>query len=85
MAQSAGGDDSCSMPKLPQRFGRAVRKLREKTDLSQERFAFKAGIDRRYYAKIEHGEANVTLNVLDKVANALDISLVELFRAIEKE
>lgn len=73
------------MNKLPQRFGRAVRKLREKTELSQERFAFKAGIDRRYYAKIEHGEANVTLNVVDKVVNALGISFVELFRAIEKE
>ena len=85
MAQSAGGNNSYGMPKLPQRFGRAVRKLREKTDLSQERFAFKAGIDRRYYAKIEHGEANATLNVVDKVADALGVSLVELFRAVEKE
>jgi len=73
------------MPKLPRRFGAAVRKLRENSELSQERFAFKAGIDRRYYAKIEHGEANVTLNVVDKVAAALGVSLVELFRAVEKE
>lgn len=72
------------MLRLHQRFGRTVRFLRESSGMSQERFAVKAGIDRRYYAKIEHGNANATLNIVEKVAVALSIGIAELFQHVEK-
>ena len=48
-------------------------------DVSQERLAFDAGVDRSYLGGMERGEENPTVDILDKLAAALDIDLRELF------
>ncbi len=73
------------MASLPQRFGRAVSRLREASGYFQERFAWTARIDRRYYTKIENGEANVSLEIIARVARGLRISLPDLFAAVQDE
>jgi len=37
----------------------------------------KLGMDRSYMSAIENGKKNVTIAVLEKLANALDVSVVD--------
>jgi transcriptional regulator with XRE-family HTH domain len=72
------------MVPLKVRFGRAVRSLRERADYSQESFADAIGVHRTYMGTLERGKGNPSLDVIAKIARGLGISLVELFRAVEK-
>ncbi len=60
-------------------LGDRITALRRKTGLSQEKFAFAAGIDRSNYAKIEQGKNNVRLETLCKISHYLKIDIKELF------
>jgi transcriptional regulator with XRE-family HTH domain len=60
-------------------FGTRVRELRLRMGLSQEELAEKADLHRNYIGGIERGERNVGLINVGKLANALDISVAELF------
>lgn len=62
------------------RFGKAIRKRRQKLGVSQEAFADTCGLDRTYIGGIERGERNVSLINIERIAKALGISLSELFR-----
>jgi transcriptional regulator with XRE-family HTH domain len=64
------------------RFGRAVRRRRHKLGVSQEAFADMCQLDRTYIGGIERGERNVALVNIEKIAKALRISLLELFRGV---
>lgn len=55
-----------------------VKQGRKSVGLSQEAFAYEAGIDRTYVSQIERGIANPSLSVLCKIADVFDISLIEL-------
>lgn len=64
-------------------IGQRIRKLRlEKTGLSQEKFAYKIGVDRTYYASIEQGRHAPSIIKLDQIAKGMDISLEEMFRGL---
>jgi len=62
------------------RFGKAVRRKRNKLGVSQEEFADRCGLDRTYLGGIERGERNVALVNIEKIARALKTSLSELFQ-----
>lgn len=62
--------------------GKRIRELREKTGLSQEKFALSISMDRTYYSSVEMGKRNVSLKNLEKIANGLGVSLEELFSTI---
>jgi len=64
------------------RFGKALRRRRQKLGVSQEEFADMCGLDRTYIGGIERGERNVALVNVEKIARAFRISLNELFRGI---
>jgi transcriptional regulator with XRE-family HTH domain len=61
------------------RFGKALRRRRNKLGVSQEEFADMCGLDRTYIGGIERGERNVALVNIEKIALALRISLTQLF------
>lgn len=61
-------------------FGVRIRELRQKTGLSQEKFALKIAMDRTYYASVENGRRNISIRNIQKIAKGLNISLSELFR-----
>jgi transcriptional regulator with XRE-family HTH domain len=64
----------------PQRqFGRRVRVLRERSGLSQETLAAKAGIHRTYVGGVERGERNIGLKNIVRLAAALGVHPRELF------
>ena len=74
------------MSKTTERFGRAVRKLRiAKGFQSQETFAYAAKIDRRYYSRIERGKANVSYEIVERLAAGLKISAAEFVSEVEAE
>lgn len=61
-------------------FGKKIRKERLKQNLSQEDLAEKANLHRTYIGMIERGEKNITLINIEKISNALGISIAELFQ-----
>jgi transcriptional regulator with XRE-family HTH domain len=55
-----------------------LRKLRVAAGISQERLAADAGIDRAYLGGLEREQENPTIDLLDRLAFALDVPLAEL-------
>jgi transcriptional regulator with XRE-family HTH domain len=66
------------------RFGNRVRELRRATGASQEEFAFRCDLDRTYISGIERGRRNVSLRNLVTIAQALDVTLSQLFDGLER-
>jgi transcriptional regulator with XRE-family HTH domain len=64
------------------RFGRALRRQRQKLGVSQEAFADLCELDRTYIGGIERGERNVALVNIEKIAAALRIPIAQLFRNV---
>lgn len=56
---------------------RTVRRLRE---ISQESLAFDAEVSRAYICDVEKGKRAVSIDVMARIANALDISLSNLVK-----
>jgi transcriptional regulator with XRE-family HTH domain len=52
-------------------FGRRMRARRLEAGRTQRQIAVAAGIDVRYYSKIENGKINVTLTTLTRLAKAM--------------
>lgn len=67
---------------ITERFGRRIRELRQRADLSQEEFAARCDLDRTYLSGIERGKRNVALRNIEAIAVALKISISELFRGM---
>ena len=64
-------------------FGIACKKLREKENISQEKFALRIGMDRTYYASVEAGKRNISLQNIKKIADGFNITVSELFTMVE--
>lgn len=50
--------------------------------LSQEKFALSIDMDRTYFASVESGKRNVSLNNISKIADGLHVTLEELFKGV---
>lgn len=64
-------------------FGACVREFRTDTGLSQEKFALKINMDRTYFASVESGRRNISIENIKKIADGLGISLSDLFAAVD--
>ena len=63
-------------------FGKRLKELRSRSGISQERFALKIGMDRTYYASVETGKRNISLENIKKIADGFELSLSELFKGV---
>lgn len=63
-------------------LGKRIRKLRQQTGLSQEKFALKIGMDRTYFASVEAGKRNIAIMNIKKIADGLGVTLSELFKEL---
>ncbi len=55
-----------------------LRSIRKARRLSQEQLAELVDLHRTYIGAIERGEGNITLNTLEQIASALEISCAQL-------
>jgi transcriptional regulator with XRE-family HTH domain len=55
-------------------FGRNLKRLREKAKFSQVELALESGITHNFINDIEHAKRGVSLDTIEKLATALDVS-----------
>ena len=69
-------------PRSPvaRQFGKAVKELRLKRDMSQQQLADACGLDISYIGQIERGQRNPTLGVMQGLASVLGVKLSELLK-----
>ncbi len=67
------------------KIGQRIKELREKAEMSQKDLAYTADLDRSYIASIENGQRNVSIVNIQKIANALNVTLKEFFNNNEFE
>lgn len=65
---------------IKKKFGKNLKQLRLDKGISQESLALSADLDRTYIPSIEKGERNVSITVVEKLANALNVKISELFK-----
>jgi transcriptional regulator with XRE-family HTH domain len=58
---------------------RNLRRIRVRRCLSQESLAVDARIDRTYVSRIERGLENPTVAILEQLARALSVDIIDLF------
>lgn len=64
---------------IKQKFGLKIKELRKLKGLSQEKLANIAEIDRTYLPTIEKGTRNVSIEMIEKLATALEVKIKDLF------
>ena len=83
------GDDRVQDPYClrcqPQVVGACLDQLRHAAGWSQEEFAAQCGLHRTYIGAIERGEKAITITTADKLAQALGMTLAQLFTELEAE
>lgn len=62
--------------------GGRIRQLRIEQNLSQEKLALKAGIDRTYLASVEAGRRNISIANFEKLILALETTFERFFQGI---
>lgn len=72
------------MSNITESVGDKIRSLRKERGLSQESLALKAGLNTSYMGQLERGEKSATIDSLEKIANALNVPIEELF-SFERE
>lgn len=72
------GRDGSEDPRL--RFGKRLAMLRRARGWTQQDLADRSGINRTYISALEHGERNIGLLNLARLAEALEVPAVELLR-----
>ena len=65
-------------------FGETLKQCRSNREISQEKYALQIGMDRTYYASVEAGKRNISIQNIQKIADGFGISLSELFSQVEK-
>lgn len=60
-------------------FGKNVRRYRKKAGLSQEGFAERCGLHRTYISDIERFQRSISLENIQRIADALNIETYKLF------
>ena len=71
-------------PDIRERFGFAIKARREDLKLTQEDLAHRSGIHRTYLSDVERGARNLSLINIERLANALALSMSELFRLVDR-
>lgn len=59
-------------------FAQNMRQIRRLKEISQEELAFDAQISKTYVCEIERGSRAVSIDIMGKIADALDTPLAKL-------
>ena len=64
------------------RFGSRLREMRRERKMSQEDLGLETGLEQAYLSDVELGRRNISLRNINALANALNVTLSELFIGI---
>lgn len=67
------------MNQLRTMVGKRIQAFRRNLGLTQEQVAEKAGLSLKHLGEIERGRGNPTLSSLESLADALNVSVVQMF------
>lgn len=70
------------MSNIAKILGQRIRNYRTAKSLSQEKLAELSGCHPTYIGQIERGEKNATIESIEKIAAALNVSLSKLFEKL---
>ncbi len=70
--------------KILKSLGGNIRSLRMKQNISQEELAFRIDSARNFIGCIERAEKSPTIITLARIAKALDVSLSDLVKNVDK-
>jgi len=62
------------------RIGLNLKRLRAERQITQEDFATDSGFDRGYLSGVERGVRNPSALVVERIAKALKVDVIELFQ-----
>ncbi len=68
---------------IKSKVGQRIKELRHSLKLSQEALANKSDVDRTYMTDVENGRRNISIEVLEKIIAALEVSFSEFFNSKE--
>lgn len=68
---------------IKSKIGQRIKELRKRLELSQESLAYKAEVDRTYVTDVENGRRNVSVEILERLIKALEVSVFEFFNSKE--
>lgn len=74
----------CKTSDILTEFGLAIRVLRLERQISQEALADICGLHRTYVSDIELGKRNISLENIEKIANALGVSIEFIFGKVKR-
>lgn len=63
-------------------FGARLRHAREGLGLSQEVLAEKAGLHRTYIGQVERGERNISVDSMERLADAVSLPLWDMLKPL---
>lgn len=63
-----------------ERVGKNIRRLRKEKGLSQEELAEVAEFHRTYVSQLERYVTNISIDGLERLAQALEVDIIELLR-----
>ncbi len=67
---------------IKEKVGKRIKELRIKASLTQMELAGRASLDRTYINSVENGKRNISIINIEKIANALNVSIADLFKNI---
>lgn len=72
------------MRDLRSAFGARIRELRDRAELSQEELAARAHLHATYLSDLERGRQSPTLDVVNRVARGLKVTIADLFAPLNE-
>ena len=66
-------------------FATNLRRIRHEKGMSQDDLAYDAEISRSYLSQIEKGKFHVSLKIIGKLAEVLDVEPARFFQPLDKK
>ena len=64
-------------------LGKRIEHLRKKKGWSHLELSLESGVNKNYICDLENGRRNPSLEILEKISIALNITLEELFKGVQ--
>lgn len=69
---------------MNQVLGGRIKAIRNAKNLTQEQVADQIGVSRQKYARIENGVNSISLDILVKVANVLEVTVGDITKVLDE-